>query len=703
MKDYCKYVNVFQGSGVIDLPKPEGIAATWYFRKAQCGNTTPAACLPFGKLSCGAYSGGYPTGYGTHNPNSCGSVTHFIEKKSVRGIAHMSQSGTGAIGFYYNYALTTPFYGELKDSSVLHEIEKESAAPGYYYVDIGGISAEATVTENTALHRYLFPKNGGRIAIDLSNDGLSEALGEGLSGVVENAEIKLISENEVLMSGFFRKIKLYFCIRVSGAKGSKLWDDYSETDSKSRSIEGARGKKYGAVFEIEGDRAEVRLALSTHSFEAAQAYLDAENVDFDTAKELAYKKWNDALSKIEIECGEREKEIFYSNLYHSLVKPSIWTGETVCGVPENKNEPLCIDYSTLWDIYKTQLPLIFTLFDEESRHIAGGLKAVAKKFGHIPVCFALMDDKNVETQQARMLGDLVLYDAYRRGIAGIDADDILTNTKNELALKMFSDYEREGRCPRATHTLDMADACAMAAELAREKGNTDFAERLEKLTENYKNVCDFETGLLTDASPYYEGDKWNYSFRLSRYFDERTELSGGKNKIIKLLDSFFGYGEEPVIQPIEPNCGNFIEETAPHRFEGYNNEPDMETPFAYIFCGEHKKTCEIIDAGIKYMFTTGDGGLPGNNDSGGLSSCYIWNMLGIYPVSGQDVMFLGSPHVENAVLHLAGGRKLEINVKNLAPDHIYVREAYLNGRRIEDYRFTVTEMMKGGTLEFIME
>ena len=311
MKDYCKYVNVFQGSGVIDLPKPEGIAATWYFRKAQCGNTTPAACLPFGKLSCGAYSGGYPTGYGTHNPNSCGSVTHFIEKKSVRGIAHMSQSGTGAIGFYYNYALTTPFYGELKDSSVLHEIEKESAAPGYYYVDIGGISAEATVTENTALHRYLFPKNGGRIAIDLSNDGLSEALGEGLSGVVENAEIKLISENEVLMSGFFRKIKLYFCIRVSGAKGSKLWDDYSETDSKSRSIEGARGKKYGAVFEIEGDRAEVRLALSTHSFEAAQAYLDAENVDFDTAKELAYKKWNEEqLNKLYKATGGKSPSVF---------------------------------------------------------------------------------------------------------------------------------------------------------------------------------------------------------------------------------------------------------------------------------------------------------------------------------------------------------------------------------------------------------
>ena len=703
MKDYCKYVNVFQGSGAIDLPKPNGIAATWYFRKAMCGNTTPAACLPFGKLSCGAYSGGYSSGYGTHNPNSCGPVTHQMEKKSVKGIAHLSQSGTGGIGFYYNYALTTPFYGELKNSVLLHEIKRESAAPGCYSVDIGDITAETTVTKNTALHRYTFPKSGGRIAIDLSNDGLSRSLKKNFWGVVENAEISLTTKNEVRMSGYFQKVKLYFCIRISGAKDAKLWQDYAETNSRSLSIKGEPNISYGAVFEIDGQTAEVRFALSTHSFDAASAFLDSEATSFDEAKKSAYNTWNDALSRIDIECNDRHKEIFYSNLYHSLIKPSIWTGEMVCGVPEKPNDPLCIDYSTLWDIYKTQLPLIFTLFDEESRHIAGGLKSVAKRFGHIPVCFALKDDKNVETQQARMLGDLVLYDAYRRGVKGITASDILTNVKNELDSEMFSDYERNGRCERATHTLDMADACAMAAEIAEEEGDTAFALRLKKLTENYKNVYDFESGLLTDNSPYYEGDKWNYSFRLSRFFPERTELSGGKKRMIELLDTFFGYGDDPIVQPQTPECYDYIEKNAVHHFEGYNNEPDMETPFAYIHCGEHKKTCEIIDGGIKYMFTTGDGGLPGNNDSGGLSSCYIWNMLGIYPVSGQDAMLIGSPHVEKATLRLAGGKSLEIEVNNFSPDHIYVKEAYLNGKKIKEHRFTVTEMMQGGRLEFIME
>ena len=70
MDDFCPYVDVFHGSGKIDLPEPEGIAKAWYFIKAICGNTHPAACLPFGRLSAGCYCAGYPTGYGNHRGNS---------------------------------------------------------------------------------------------------------------------------------------------------------------------------------------------------------------------------------------------------------------------------------------------------------------------------------------------------------------------------------------------------------------------------------------------------------------------------------------------------------------------------------------------------------------------------------------------------------------------------------------------------------
>ena len=102
------------------------------------------------------------------------------------------------------------------------------------------------------------------------------------------------------------------------------------------------------------------------------------------------------------------------------------------------------------------------------------------------------------------------------------------------------------------------------------------------------------------------------------------------------------------------------------------------------------------------MFCEGDGGLPGNNDSGGLSSCYVWNALGIFPVSGQDLMLFGLPAVEKAVMRLSNGRELKINVRNFDPESIKVCRITFNGRQIKNNMMTVREMMQGGEIEFEM-
>ena len=148
---YTDYVNVFQGTGEIDLPSPEGIAAKWFFIKAGCGNTSPAAVLPFGAMSVAPFSGGYPTGYGDHLPNSHSRPAHFDEGKKLIGFSHIHQSGTGAIGYYYNYAVTTPKY---VSSAYRRTPMNENAYPGYYSCTLEDINCELTTTQNTAFHRY---------------------------------------------------------------------------------------------------------------------------------------------------------------------------------------------------------------------------------------------------------------------------------------------------------------------------------------------------------------------------------------------------------------------------------------------------------------------------------------------------------------------------------------------------------------------
>jgi putative alpha-1,2-mannosidase len=215
--DYCKSVNVFHGSGEINLPKPEGIAATWFFIKAQCGNTTPASTLPFGKMNVGPYSGGYPTGYGSHLPNYSGSPKHLPEGDGLLGFTHLHHSGTGAVGYYYNYALTTPFYNTKKR----YEIKDEKAEPGFYSVTLDDIRCELTVSGKAALHRYTFGADGGSIAVDFSNDGLTPVHGKHYS---ECSEVSLIDRNTAAARVVMQGIPLYMAVRLnSGFDDMTLW------------------------------------------------------------------------------------------------------------------------------------------------------------------------------------------------------------------------------------------------------------------------------------------------------------------------------------------------------------------------------------------------------------------------------------------------------------------------------------------------
>ena len=147
MYDFCSHVNVFQGNGEIDLPTPQGSAKTWYFIKAICGNTHPGAQLPFGKYSCCLHSTGYPTGYGKHSVNCGGPINYLFDEMPFVGLSHFHQSGTGTIGVYYNYALTSPGSGGTPDFS-MRKVLDEQARPGYY--SCNGRNFYNTVVEKTA-------------------------------------------------------------------------------------------------------------------------------------------------------------------------------------------------------------------------------------------------------------------------------------------------------------------------------------------------------------------------------------------------------------------------------------------------------------------------------------------------------------------------------------------------------------------------
>ncbi len=681
MKDYCSYVNVFQGCGEINLPKAERIASRWKFIKGLCGNNTPAASLPFGKINAGCFCGGYSSGYGNLKKNTHGKIERLFDKNKFRGISHLQNDGTGDIGVFYNYAVVSPYLNNPEEASQPRDFYDETAQPGYYACrdSLTGALCEVTVTRLCAMHRITFGADEGSIFVDFSNDGLYED-GKGLHFPAGKAEIKITAENEAEISAVLHGIPVYFCIKASGIKGAlKIRDNNTFTESENSEI--PENHCFGIAFDTY-KCAEISISISPKSIEKARLDIKENVVDFDTAKSMAYDEWNRYLSAIDVRFDDqKDYEIFYSNLYHSLTKPCDFYGESFI----YDDDDFVSDFATLWDQYKTAFPLHFTFWSDISSKIVRTIINYADKTGSLPHTLMLCsDNEKLSTNQARMLAAFTIADAYYRSV-DFDVEKALRAVYGDLVSNGFDKAAKNAeKADNLSFVVDITDACAACADVAEEIGETALAAEFRKTADLWSAAYDEKTGLIKDKGTFYEGTAWNYSFRLIHSVDERIRLAGGKENFCRLADKFFGFTDQDENASV---------------FEGFNNETDMETPYIYHFAGRHDRISEIISASFEFIFTSGRGGLPGNNDSGGLSSCYIWNALGIFPVSGQDVMIIGYPLCRKSVLSLAGRKNFTI-IKN--GNGIYIDKAELNGNELKSLSFSVREMIKGGTLELTM-
>ena len=97
-------------------------------------------------------------------------------------------------------------------------------------------------------------------------------------------------------------------------------------------------------------------------------------------------------------------------------------------------------------------------------------------------------------------------------------------------------------------------------------------------------------------------------------------------------------------------------------------------------------------------------GIPGNDDSGAMSSWLIFSTLGIFPVAGQDVYLISTPSIPDASLTLGNGKKLRILAKNLDANGLnrYVQSASLNGVDLPTSWFRHAQFKDGATLVLTM-
>ncbi|AKU15121.1 glycoside hydrolase domain-containing protein [Luteipulveratus mongoliensis] len=688
------HVDPFIGTGATALPAPKGLAATWWWPKPQVGNTHPGATYPFGMVSACAYSGAYPTGYGTYDFNTEGVPDVLYDRPVASGFTHFQQSGTGAIRKYYNYFRVSPMLGPLDDLGTTWDLSDEIAEPGYYAATLGsGIRCELTVGPKSAVHRYTFPAHEqARIVIDASTGGLAiphsqtvplrahlAMLAPGVAqGEIHVEGVPLAVHLEVDAPGW-RQLLWYDRRLMPG--GTRLDFDY---------IRPTTLRPFGLMF-MGPSRAEqtieVRLGFSLRGCDNAEAnlYADLGGRGFTSRRSETTQAWREHLGRVEIKTESADQAtVFGTALYHSLIKPCFAQDESPSWTTEG---PYAFDICTMWDIYRTQLPLLTALFPDKAVALASSMLSVCEQEGNLPIGYRMAKGADRFSRQGSALAHTFLADLCLLDLPGIDWDWAMVHLEMDLRRTYGEDYLVHGVAHPISHTLDLAYAYHCTAAIARKVRDRALADQLRSHAGGWRAAYDPKTGLLLDST-YYEGGRWNYSFRLLHDMRARIELAGGDAPFVDLLDRFFGYDAEPVTQPgVRPSVAEMDAGYALGRFEGLNNEPDYEAPWAYYYAGRPDRTAEVVQAVIANQFGTGRGGLPGNDDSGGLSAWYVWASLGLFPVAGQNLFLVGAPAVSESAVQLTD-HELSITTTGFEPVEpggpvSYVQSIAVDGKTLE--------------------
>ena len=703
------------------------------------GRTFPGPSMPFGMVKPGPDCGVLPNAGWAPMP------------AAVSGFSQTHVSGTGGGQKYGNILINllpasllpsslppSPSKGrgglEVTDVGFSQRRVSEEVALGYYAATFeSGVKTEITASERCSFYRMSlsYPSSpslwremgggliGGRLLIDvthfLGKDSIPN-LRERQQFV--GADIEMVSDHEIRGYSSVRggwnngdAYTVYFCL----VSDKPL---YSSPEGENR--EGV------LLLEVNDTLLNVKVGISYVSTE--QAKRNIPDCDFDTQLTRLRQSWEQLLSKVEIEGSETQKRMFYTALYHTMLMPVCKTGEN----PRWDNNPYYDDYYAIWDTYRTSTPLLTLLDPQRETDIVNSLINIYVHEGYMPD--ARSGDCNGRTQGGSH-GEVMIADAYCKGLKGIDYELALQAMLKDGEEDPGADHEKHGRgglneykrlgyipygTPRAgTRTVEYALDDYCIAAVARGLGHNDIADRYMKRSRNWRNLwrADYEWdgmkgfimprdagGQWLDSVPwgrsqvfhptipytpvtkvapwylpwwdtfFYEATSQEYSLSVPHDVPGLIEACGGAEAFRKRLDRFFEHG-----------------------YYNVQNEPSFLSPCLYHWIGRPDLSTRRVHQIISDNYSDQPDGLPGNDDSGAMSSWFAFHALGLYPNAGQDYYLLNVPLVKSALLHLSNGRTLRISREGKGDDFGRV---LLNGRELPDARLSHAELMEGGELTF---
>lgn len=684
------------------------------------GNTYPGAVRPFGMVQLSPDNG---------LPGWDRIAGYFYPDSTIAGFSHTHLSGTGAGDMYdllvmpINSRFTkslTPDGAYRPYSKFSHDREK--ASPGYYLVDLlsSGIKAELTTTERVGFHQYTFPKDDeSQIILDL---------GYSLNWD-KPTETKITIEDKQTITGYRKSTgwasdqRVYFVMQFSKPFDAAQLFNQSEK-VKKQTVEGAFTKIVAHYKTYEGEKIKVKVALSSASIDGARKNLEAElpHWDFEKTVEESDAVWEQFLSRISIEGTQAQKELFYTNLYHVFLTPSLHSDVDGAYKGADGKNHMAQGYNkydtfSLWDTFRATHPLYTIVAQKETEDMIKSFLSHYDETGLLPVWSMAGNETNM------MIGYHavpVIVDAYFKGIP-MDAKKALeacVASANENG-RQIDVYKKLGYVPTGEHhenwsvskTLEYAYDDWCIAQLAEALGEKEINKTFAKRANYWKNLYDSkstffrpkdENGNFTSpfvakeyTKEFCESNAWQYFWFVPHDIDGLIDTLG-KERFTAKLDSMFTY------YPAE-NDKLPIFSTGMIGQYAHGNEPSHHVAYLYNNIGKPWQTQEMVRKIINTQYSTQPNGYCGNEDCGQMSAWLVFSSIGMYPVNpANGVYSITSPWVKSATIHLENGKQFKVTTKNQSEENKYIQSVTLNGEPYNKLTINHKEIINGGELCFVL-
>lgn len=533
---------------------------------------------------------------------------------------------------------------------------------------------------------------------------------------------------------FSKPIKSFRIINEKKLKYQGFWGRHWDLNKENFPEKG--GKKLKAYFRFDTDKnreVKVKFAISGVSTDGALNNLRAEipHWDFNRIRKNAKKAWEKELNKIRITAPEKNMEIFYTSLYHTLIGTVIYqdVDGKYMGLDRNVHkENNYTNYTSfsLWDTYRALHPLYVLLQPKRDSDMIKSMLAHYDQSVHkvLPI-WSFQANENW-----CMIGYHavpVIVDAYIKGIRDFNIEKAFEAVVASATKKNYSGldlYMKLGYVPfdskfgstGASKTLEYAYDDWTIYKFAKKLNKKSIAEKFRSRALNYKNLFDKTIGFIrprnidgswkknfdplsTHGEGFIEGNAWNYSLHIPQDVAGYIKLYGGNDKFIKMLDKLFSRK-----MPESAYAGSEdVEKSGIIGTYVHGNEPSHHIPYLYNWTGAPWKTQEKVKYIAENMYSTKTDGICGNDDCGQMSAWYVFSSFGFYPVCpGSDQYIIGTPLIDSCEIDLENGNKFKIFARNRSDKNFYIQSVKLNGKIINRTYLKHKEIISGGMLEFKM-